>query len=287
MIKSFSVEDYISSYDYIISFNKNSDHIRYLRFYREISKTPPVSEPFFFKKNILLTTVGVREFLFGIYAKSMGNRVTQVIHDYVPHPGKKSAFIMLYNKLASLFFRICFHSRSEAEKFKKSCDMFPLPITNINFRQTCSPDSYFLAFGRSESYKNFLYIEHLASYFPEKKFMICSKNFKSNSNYPNLLIKNTYLPEDELRILISNSLGVILPYTSATQSGVIVLAYELGVPVIASDEPGLVEYITPELGSVFSLESTESFIDAENKLISICEDTFLNKILEWNKSFIL
>jgi len=287
MINSVSVKDYLANYDCIISFNKNSDHIRYLNYYRKISKISSLRTTFFFRKNILLTTIGVKEFLVGLIAKALGGQVTQIIHDYQPHPGKKAIFVNLYNKLAAIFFKLCFHSRSQANIYGKPCDIFPLPITNFNFRTSLESQSYYVAFGRLESYKNFSYIEYLASKFPEKQFMICSKDFKPSQFLSNLSVIDTYLSNKRLCEIIQKSCAVILPYSSATQSGVVVLAYELGVPVLVSDEPGLIEYITPETGSFFSLKKSNSFLEASRKLEEISQKSLVNRINSWNEKFIL
>jgi glycosyltransferase involved in cell wall biosynthesis len=43
--------------------------------------------------------------------------------------------------------------------------------------------------------------------------------------------------------LIQNALTVVLPYTEASQSGVLPIAYHFGVPVVTSNVPGLTEFV--------------------------------------------
>lgn len=57
-------------------------------------------------------------------------------------------------------------------------------------------------------------------------------------------IVNTYIPDDEVGCYFEGSnIVAVLPYLDATQSGVIPIAIEYGVPVIASDTGGLREQL--------------------------------------------
>ena len=56
-----------------------------------------------------------------------------------------------------------------------------------------------------------------------------------------------YLPDDEVEALFKAADVVVLPYRSATQSGVTHVAYALGVPVITTDVGGLSETVRPDV----------------------------------------
>ena len=55
-----------------------------------------------------------------------------------------------------------------------------------------------------------------------------------------------YIPDDEVEALFKAADVVVLPYRSATQSGVTHVAYALGAPVITTDVGGLSETVVPE-----------------------------------------
>ena len=55
-----------------------------------------------------------------------------------------------------------------------------------------------------------------------------------------------YVPDDEVEALFKAADVVVLPYRSATQSGVTHVAYALGVPVITTEVGGLAETVVPE-----------------------------------------
>jgi len=55
---------------------------------------------------------------------------------------------------------------------------------------------------------------------------------------------NSYIPGNEVPLYFSAADAVVVPYLSATQSGIIQLAYNFDRPVIASDVGGLSEVVT-------------------------------------------
>ena len=60
---------------------------------------------------------------------------------------------------------------------------------------------------------------------------------------PNYMFINRYISNEELVSLISNSIAVVCPYIDATQSGVIMSAFALNKPVIATNVGALPETV--------------------------------------------
>ncbi|MBD3336692.1 MAG: glycosyltransferase [Candidatus Eisenbacteria bacterium] len=56
-------------------------------------------------------------------------------------------------------------------------------------------------------------------------------------------IVDAYVPNEDVALYISAADAVVLPYRSATQSGIVQVAYQLECPVIATDVGGLAEMI--------------------------------------------
>lgn len=72
-----------------------------------------------------------------------------------------------------------------------------------------------------------------------------------------------YLPDGDVEALLRAADVVVLPYRSATQSGVTHVAYALGVPVITTDVGGLAETVKPgETGLVVPPEDPAALADA-------------------------
>ena len=80
---------------------------------------------------------------------------------------------------------------------------------------------------------------------------------------PAVRLLGRYIPDDEVEALFKAADVVVLPYRSATQSGVTHVAYALGVPVITTDVGGLSETVRPgETGMVVPPENPQALADA-------------------------
>jgi glycosyltransferase involved in cell wall biosynthesis len=88
-------------------------------------------------------------------------------------------------------------------------------------------------------------------------------NAGSPGTAPAVRLMDRYLPDDEVEALLKAADVVVLPYRSATQSGVTHVAYALGVPVITTDVGGLAETVRPgETGLVVPPEDPAALADA-------------------------
>lgn len=58
-----------------------------------------------------------------------------------------------------------------------------------------------------------------------------------------VIIRSTYVPNEEVKFYFSAADAVVLPYTSATQSGIAQIAFNFDTPVIATSVGGLAEVI--------------------------------------------
>lgn len=97
------------------------------------------------------------------------------------------------------------------------------------------------------------------------------------SNLKNVQIINRYIKDEEVGALfVGQNVAVILPYITATQSGVIPIAYEFLTPVIASNTGGLKEQLDDgRIGIMFSNGDIE---DLANKML-----TLINDKTEWER----
>jgi D-inositol-3-phosphate glycosyltransferase len=80
---------------------------------------------------------------------------------------------------------------------------------------------------------------------------------------PGVRLLDRYLPDAEVEAVFKAADVAVLPYRSATQSGVTHVAYALGVPVITTDVGGLAETVIPgETGLVVPPENPAAIADA-------------------------
>jgi glycosyltransferase involved in cell wall biosynthesis len=155
---------------------------------------------------------------------------------------------------------------------------FPSLITStINNGVKIMPElkgakDYILFFGRIELYKgiHILYNEYIKNESLYGKKLVIAGNgniyFKREKTENNIIFINRYIEDEELNDLFSNAYCVIYPYISATQSGVLSLAYHYNKPVIVSEIPFFKESITNNKDCFFDPNKPESLLKAFTKI---------------------
>jgi glycosyltransferase involved in cell wall biosynthesis len=113
---------------------------------------------------------------------------------------------------------------------------------------------YLLFFGIIRKYKGLdLLIEAMSMLSSEYELIIAGEVYGSFDEYQNLIdmhglndrvhVFNRYIPDDHVGRYFSASDVCVLPYRSATQSGIISISKHFEIPVIATDVGGLKESI--------------------------------------------
>ncbi len=86
-------------------------------------------------------------------------------------------------------------------------------------------------------------------------------------------LKPGYLPDDELVGLLSRHHAIVVPYRSASQSGIVPLAYAAGRPVVATAVGGLPEVVIEgETGALASAANGTAFAEATARLLGDIEN---------------
>lgn len=133
------------------------------------------------------------------------------------------------------------------------------------------PENYLLFFGWVKDYKGIdVLIEALSILKEQNQFcpncVIAGKNadeyLKKCRNLENIMLIDKYLTDGDINKLIINSKVVVAPHKVISQSGIPNTAFALGRPVIASDLPGLTEYVHNKMnGMVFKTEDPRDLAD--------------------------
>lgn len=160
----------------------------------------------------------------------------------------------------------------------------------------------FLFFGRIEKYKGLRVLseayKQIAKTHENIELIIAGSGNLNEyvndfSNLPNSRIENRYISDEEVGSFFSiPNTVLVLPYLDASQSGVIPIALEYGVPIIASDTGGLREQLDEgKIGYFCKANDIESL---KEKMIFIIENpekineeklkikSYLHK-LNWNE----
>ena len=207
-------------------------------------------------------------------------KVLHVIHDVVPHDRLIKKFLInLYNKkITSMCDRIIVHSRAYISLAKKkfkidSSQIKYLPVLRrFGDIESIHSTGNFLFFGRISKYKGIEYLVEIVDKCKEQKFLIIGKFSNDVKKYKNILTKydnvyidDNYVTEYKMKQYIQNSDWFILPYKSASQSGVIPDAYVYSRPVIAFNVGNIEEQITTDTGFLIEKDNIIEFINAIKK----------------------
>ena len=198
------------------------------------------------------------------FVKAAKNKLVFTVHDPLPHPGEET----FVRNMADRFVRyIGDHFIVHAKSLKNQMidihhlepdNIHVVPIGNYNFNkdETCNhfiDQNNILFFGRIQDYKGIEYLiaaEPIISKSMDNFTITIAGTGKSLDPYlekienrKRFVIINRHISERELKSLLKSASFIVLPYTEASQSGIIPLAYSYRKPVITTDVGGLSEVV--------------------------------------------
>jgi glycosyltransferase involved in cell wall biosynthesis len=204
-----------------------------------------------------LRTIGLLPYLF--YFK----KVFLTIHDPIPHSGEKSwkirmpnflffhlpfkKYFVFYSKFAQQLF-VNHYTRIKQEQLViEMCaySYYKRPVNRVG------DNGSILFFGRVSPYKGIQILLDampiVSAEFPGQQLVIAGEAAKElewhRAVNTNIQIINRHIPDEELIGLINNAKFIVCPYLDATQSGVLMTAFALNKPVIASNVGSFPEFI--------------------------------------------
>lgn len=227
-----------------------------------------------------------------------GITVLSTVHDLDTHEAKKAWYKMLrhkivYKRLADNLVYAKHLVTNSMEQYSKLKNRFPQKqVYYHSFPSLVSKDiidghdvpveldgvnkPYILFFGRIEEYKgiSFLYnaFEECSQLRDDYELVIAGSGqlcFNRRSNEKNVVFINRYIKDSEVAYLYQHAHCVVYPYISATQSGVLSLAFFYQTPVLTSDVPFFKNIIAPtNTGFLFNNEDVE---DLKKQLLKLVE----------------
>jgi glycosyltransferase involved in cell wall biosynthesis len=235
--------------------------------------------------------------------------VYYTVHDLQPHEKKihrlKDRIFEFYMRRGALHIlkktdNLVTNSKNQysllEDKFPdKSIYYHPFPslITNsiMKGKEVCPEldniNDYILFFGTLLKYKG---TEYLYDAFKKsrniarRKLVIAGSGdiYFKHDNDPDIVIINRYINDNEVQSLFKNASCVVYPYISATQSGVLSLAYYFQTPVIASDIPFFKESADDDCCIFFKCADSD---DLANKLDYLFSKADISKIKNAQKNY--
>lgn len=185
-------------------------------------------------------------------------KIFQMIHDLIPHEGDKQAksvdlmnkavckmadYIVLANQKFVPKVTEIYGVKPERVKYVDMWRRFP-EYTPPRFTHRA------LFFGRMNPYKGIDNLLEIAKLCPEVQFdavgrvdPLVKDQVEQLKALPNVTVNTGYVSGDDMATVFINADWIVLPYNSATQSGVIIDGYRYGRPCIAFNVGAITEQV--------------------------------------------
>jgi glycosyltransferase involved in cell wall biosynthesis len=150
----------------------------------------------------------------------------------------------------------------------------------FDFLNLDSKIKYLLFFGLIRDYKGLdLLLQTMPLIDEDLHLIVAGEVYGEFQKYQKIIDSNglngrvhlhlKYIPDNEVKYCFSIAEAVVLPYKSATQSGIIAVAKHFRIPVVTTDVGGLREFIKhPSEGYVVQNNSPEEIAKGIKKVIS-------------------
>lgn len=214
----------------------------------------------------------------------------QAIHDVIPHKGDRQAkAVQFMNKLV---VRMADTIVLRNERFiQYMIDHYGIKSQRIKFlRISRRFPSYtppnrsgkILFFGRINPYKGINNLINIVRLCSTLHFNIVGRidslvkdSVSILKREPNVFVEDGYVTDGKMKAFFSDSDWVILPYTSASQSGIIIDAYKYSRPVIAFSVGAIPEQIEDGVtGFLIEEGNNQLFANKLNQIASMPSDEY-------------
>jgi glycosyltransferase involved in cell wall biosynthesis len=170
------------------------------------------------------------------------------IHDFRRHPGDVWPNIFTTKKLIkNSTTLVCFSDYVQKQLLKKGKPVVKSYLHEVSREaKITSLEDSVLFIGRIKNYKG---LDLLAKTWPLVMSAKKSLTIAGEGNVPSALMQidatiiNKWLSNSEIEDLVRKANVVVLPYTEASQSGVIAIAHSLSTPVVVTPVGGLADQV--------------------------------------------
>lgn len=234
-----------------------------------------------------------------MFFSKKNTRTYQVIHEVIPHEGdKQEKMVDLMNKAVCMFCETIvlrnqtyidemvkrYRISKERVKYLELWRRYPAYTKPVNAKRV-------LFFGRIHPYKGADKLIELARLCPDITFDVVGRVDSQMKavvaeleKEPNVKINQNYVSDAEMKKYFTGTDWVIVPYHTASQSGIIIDAYKYSRPVIAFDVGAIREQVADkesgyliEAGNIqkFAEKIREAVDMPKNEYEKMCENAYL------------
>jgi len=248
--------------------------------------------------------------------KEYPNKILFITENVVSHEANKMDKILTKIGLrnASMFLTLSKNVEEELERFAKGKKIFrsELPIYDC-YKSDDQPeiseyksqlginkeDQVILFFGYVRKYKGLDILlkgfPKILEKFPNTFLLVVGEFYDNPDSYLKLIedlkitervkIINQFVPNEEVAKYYLSSDVVVLPYRSATQSGILNVAYGFNKPVIVTNVGGLAEFVIQgKTGFVIKPDAEDEIVKGYEKYLGKKDEVnFIENIVEYNR----
>ena len=214
-------------------------------------------------------------------------KIYHVIHEVIPHEGdSQEQMVDLMNKAVCKFTDyIVLRNQTYVQTL---ADRYGFPVNHIiyselwrRFPKYTAPmhTKNMLFFGRMNPYKGIDNLLAIAKACPDVHFSVIGKAdsqiesiVNELSSLKNVTVKTGYVSDDAMHEAFVQADWIILPYNSASQSGVIIDAYKYSRPVVAFNVGAIQEQIRDGIsGYLIPAGDNAAFVEKIKEVMSMPE----------------
>jgi glycosyltransferase involved in cell wall biosynthesis len=194
-----------------------------------------------------------------------------VVHDARPHPGdpgllwdwRLDAELCAARAVVALSDAVAAELRTRAPALP--CLRLALPALHGGTAPAPVGAPCFVVFGRLRAYKGLDLLRDafalLRETHPDARLRVVGEGDAEAcapglSRLPGVTVEARWVAEDEIPALLGTATAVVLPYTEASQSGVVPQALAFGIPVVATPVGGLREQVRAGAGGILADAAT-------------------------------
>lgn len=217
-------------------------------------------------------------------------KIFQMIHDLIPHDGDKQAkSVDLMNKaVCKLADFIVLANRKYVSMATDIYGINPSRVLTVDmwrrFPKYTAPlfTKRALFFGRMNPYKGIDNLLEIVKLCPNVQFDVVGRvdplvreQVDKLNTFPNVNLNTGYVSDEEMAEAFKNADWIILPYNSATQSGVIIDGYRYGRPCIAFNVGAISEQVEDgKSGFLINTGDIDAFVKCLRSAVSMDKDSY-------------
>lgn len=221
----------------------------------------------------------------------LGSGFTKIstLHDVVPHDGSKSVYLCQRLQTALSDYVVV----KSPEFIQDAARLYHIEKNRIVVfgvwrdyppYQEALGDGSFLFFGRLRRYKGLNGLLRLANSCPDAHFKVVGAPDEESratlgrlASLPNVEVRAERVSDSEMEDLFRSSSWTVLPYESASQSGVIIDSYKYGRPVIAYEVGAIASQVSDgRSGFLVPTSNAVEFSDAIRRAQAVSTDDYIS-----------